>query len=386
MNSEEPIQSIGQNQQVGSQGNVLPEQSRVVQSRVPRPMNIFSVLNQWQPMGFRVIVNLPFIGNDSDFLFYIRSGPFIPKPPNAHWYRDSAYDSNPELYQQNVASFAANNMAAVRMFGDKIEEYPDYGVTSKEFPIVITQYDMPPAISTFAEMFRRWRGDMQYRIRVVAGSITQGYIIITSVKNVFIPISVYNQFKYRPALWKQDNSYRASMMNAYGLVDVAMFRHSEITVPYDYPTPYYDQFAWMARRVTPGVNFLPYSGEGKEPVKPIARAEVKGEPHGDNLIAVGLRGALSTSLTGSQLEFELEYRCSEGFQFADPFLPHIKVVQSTFDALGRDALPYRIPDRSKYSDGMGTAHDVGSLTTDQLAAMYISSNGRPKHHGSSRNN
>lgn len=376
MNAEEPIQTIGQNQILGSQGEDLPEQSQVATTTMPRPMSVSSLIYQWQPMGIRVIVNLPFIGNDSDCIFYIRNGPLVPYPADCCFYSDSAYDSNAELYKDPVSSFGTNNMQAVAQYGDKFEVYPNFSDTSKAFPVVITQYDMPPPIASFAHMFRRWRGDMQYRIRVVAGSITQGYIIIMPYKNVFIPIAVYDQFKVRPALQKQDASYRPQMINSYGLVDVAMFRHSEITVPFDYPVPYYDQYAWMARRVTPAPFFLPYSGTGQPPTKAVGRDHVASEPHGDNLIGVGLRGALQTSLTGSQLEFEIEYRCAEGFQFADPFLPHCNIIQSSVTAAEEHILPYRIPDRAWTSDGIGRPKKT-ALNKAQVPAPKDGTPSRP---------
>lgn len=352
-NNEEPVQAINVNDQVSTQGKPLPEQPAIPVCNMPRQVSMYNLLYQWQPMGIRIVLNLPFIGNDQDFLFYIRNGPFIPVPPQARTYVDDFYDDNPELYQGLVSSYGANNMGAVYLFGSKAGPYPDYNDKTKNFPIVMTQYDLPPAISTIAQSFRRWRGDMQYRIRVVAGFATQGYIIITPLKNVYIPIGIYNQFKIRPAIQRQDKSYRYPMMNAYALADTSMYRHVEITMPYDYPTPYFDQYAWMARRVVPAPYWLPYSGTNKPPVVGVPRAGgIKAEPHGDNFIGIGLRGNLAATQVGSQIEFELEYRCCEGFQFADPFLPPTNMCQST-SAVQNLHLPYRIPSRDYSSDGIG---------------------------------
>jgi hypothetical protein len=352
-NNEEPVQAINVNDQVSTQGKPLPEQPVIPVCNMPRQMSMLNLIYQWQPMGIRVVLNLPFIGNDQDFLFYIRNGPFIPPPPQTRTYVDDYYDDNPELYQGLVSSYGANNMGAVYMFASKSGPYPDYDDKSKDFPIVMTQYDMPPAISTIAQSFRRWRGDMQYRIRVVAGFATQGYIIVTPLKNVYIPIGIYNQFKIRPSIQRQDKSYRYPMMNSYALADTSMYRHIEITMPYDYPTPYYDQYAWMARRVVPAPYWFPYNGTGKPPVTPVPRSGgIKAEPHGDNFIGIGLRGNLAATQAGSQIEFELEYRCCEGFQFADPFLPPTNMCQATATVESLH-LPYRIPSRDYSSDGIG---------------------------------
>nr|UMO75649.1 MAG: putative capsid protein 3 [Polycipiviridae sp.] len=354
-NNEEPVQAINVNDQVSTQGKPLPEQPAIPICNIPRQMSIYNLIYQWQPMGIRIVLNLPFIGNDQDFLFYIRNGPFIPVPPQARTYIDDYYDSNPDIYKGLVSSYGANNMGAVYLFGSKAGPYPDYDDKTKDFPIVMTQYDLPPAISTIAQSFRRWRGDMQYRIRVVAGFATQGYIIITPLKNVYVPIGIYNQFKVRPTLQRQDNSYRYSMMNAYALADTSMYRHVEITMPYDYPTPYYDQYAWMARRAVPAPYWALNSGPDKKPI--IRQGGIKAEPHGDNFIGIGLRGNLAATQPGSQIEFELEYRCCEGFQFADPFLPPTNMCQSTASVQSLH-LPYRIPSRDYTSDGVGPVTQV----------------------------
>lgn len=350
MNAEEPIQSIGANQIVSTQGDPLQEQPRIPTTSMPRQLSFSSLIYQWQPMGLRVVVNLPFVGDDKDFLFYIRNGPFV---PYLREYRDDSISQEPgvSLYPDGVGSYGLNNMAAVFLFSDAFREYPDYSGT-KNFPVTLTQYDTPPIIASMAQAFRRWRGSMQYRIRVVAGSITQGYIIVTPLKNVFVPIAIYNQFKYQPAIQRQDYSYKASMLNSYGLVDIAMIRHSEITMPFDYPVAYYDQFAWMSRRTCPSQDWAGISDKSKFKPVPVGPT-LKSEPHGDNFIAVGLRGALSASAVGSQLEFELEYRCMEGFQFADPYLPPRRMCRDTRSLLKAGLLPYRIPSRDWESDGIG---------------------------------
>lgn len=373
MNNEEPIRSVGENQIVSTNGSSLPEQPKVPSLSMPRPMSFSSLIHQWQPMGYRVVVNLPFVGNDSDFLFYIRNGPFI---PGVVEYSDVNYNDRP-TYPASVESYARNNMAAVFLFGDEFKQYPEFTDPKKNFPVTLTQYDAPPPISALAQSFRRWRGSMQYRIRVVAGSITQGYIIITPLKNVFVPIAIYDQFQTRPAIQRQDRSYCSSMMNSYGLVDAAMMRHAEISMPFDYPVPYYDQYAWMARRVAPSISWSGLKAGGGKPVdaKPWGET-VDAEPHGDNFIAVGLRGALAASITGSQLEFELEYRCGEDFQFADPFLPPQYLALSNRIQKKAGKYPYTIPNRDMMSDGVGVYSKKGSAAATLLSQLTLGNSSR----------
>lgn len=361
MNSEEPIRAVEANDQVSTDGKPLPEAASLPIEFMPRQISMLNLMYQWQPMGFRVVLNLPFVGDDRSFLFYIRNGPFIPDPPNVIQCKDFQYDNAPSGINL-VSSYIWNNTTPVYLFAYEPRVYPGYE-GDKDFPIVLTQYDMPPIISTLARSFRRWRGDMQYRIRVVAGFATQGYIIVTPFKQNFVPIGAYDANKIQPAIHVKDTTYRDKMINSYMLADTSMYRHIEATMPYDYPTSYYDQYAWLSRRVAPGMNFAIQDGKILE-----LGNFIQGEPHGDNFLAVGLRGALAATQVGSQIEFELEYRCMEGFQFADPFIPPTMYTRSTYttDKQGKSqpTLPYRVPDRSLTSDGIGV---VKKVTTSRAA-------------------
>ena len=78
MNNEEPQLTQVANIQIASSGHKLPEQAQVAQCSIPRPFGFEHLIHQWQPMGIRVTLNIPFVGNDRDYLFAIRNGPFIP--------------------------------------------------------------------------------------------------------------------------------------------------------------------------------------------------------------------------------------------------------------------------------------------------------------------
>lgn len=348
-----PIRAINENQIVSTNGDDLPESVSQPQISMPRQISILNLINQWQPMGFRVILNLPFISDDQNFIFAIRNGPFIPTRP-VHGHYDIADPGPAGTFSTPIYSYSYNNMVPVVLPSDNGSAYPDPAKPT----ITLTNYDLPPPIATFAQSFRRWRGDMQYRLRMVAGFATQGYVIGTSVKNVFSPIGVYNQFKNRPAIERQDISFRPAMMNAYALSDTSMYRHLELTMPYDYPTAYYDQLAWISRRCTPGFLFRRFP-TGNNVTQ--SRTLLQTEPHGDNWIVIGIRGDLNSTQAGSQIIFELEYRCAEGFQFADPFLPP-SLTTLPLSSIPQNQRVYRVPDDKYTSDGIGmyTAVSVSS--------------------------
>lgn len=312
MNAEEPLLTPAANESVGGTGEPLAEQAQQARQCVPRGISMLDLIHQWQPMGIRVIIDLPYIGNDSDVLFFVRNGPLIPR-----WDKQYSDTNADKAYPAQsgtptvLIQYAWNNMRNVWL--GKTFDSTDYGKSG----VHITQYDYPPFLSTLCQAFRKWRGDMQYRFRVVSGFTTAGYILIAPFKNIFSPIGCYDEYKNHPAIVRQDASYREAMMNSYLMGDTSMYRHAEVTMPYEYPAPYYDQYAWMSRRVSPASNCVCTTSETSDPNAYISM----NEPHGDNFIGYMLRGAIGTGQTGSQLTVELEYRAVEGFQFADPGLP-----------------------------------------------------------------
>lgn len=318
MNAEEPILSAAPNESVSTTGTPLPEQTTQAVACVPRGISMLNLIHQWQPMGIRIAIDLPFVGDDGSVMFLIRNGPLIPRWDKS--YRDSP--SYADLVQEDsevteatppddLRQYAWNNMRNVWL--GKVFDKADYGKSG----VKITQYDYPPLLATLAQCFRKWRGDLQYRFRVVSGFTTPGYIIVAPVKNVFSPIACYDEYRNHPAIIRQDASYREMMMNSYVMGDTSMYRHVEVTVPYEYPVPYYDQYAWMARRVSAKSALSCGTKEKTDKSSFISTSE----PHGDNWVAYMLRGEIGNSQVGQQIFIELEYRACEGFQFADPGLP-----------------------------------------------------------------
>lgn len=291
MNAEETVLSVAQNSDLPAKP--LPESAEPKSLSIPRPLTLIRLINQWQPMGIRVTVNIPFKTDDQTLFFLVRNGPFIPR------YNKMAFNS----LGQNVSMYAFNNLRNVftvpRSGGQYARQY--FCGYPQDYGIHVQYYDYPPVISTVAQAFRKWRGDMQYRFRVIAGFVTQAYMFVAPLKNSFMPVGVYDEYSSTPIPTRLDLSYRELMTNAYVMTDASMFRHSEVTVPYEYPVPWYDQFQWISNRLVPGLDMIV-------------------EPFGDNFIVVGCRGDIDAT-EAKTMTFELEYRCAEGFQFADPGLP-----------------------------------------------------------------
>nr|WAL01498.1 structural protein [Electric ant polycipivirus 1] len=336
MNAEEPVQTPEQAPLVVP-AKVLPQQARVEYLKIPRPISVINSIFQWQPMGIRVTVQLPFVGDDWGFLFLIRNGPFIPRHDKV------MYGS----HKYEITRYAYNNLRNVFLCPK-----PDFGKSQmltnypEGYHVALSTYDYPPVLATLAQCFRRWRGDMQYRIRVVAGFGTQGYLIGSMLKHEHMPIGVYDEYKETPLVTRSDFSYRELMANGYVMSDTSMFRHLEVTVPYDYPIPWYDQYGWIDNRFEPN-----WSLSGKEyGAQPIV------EPCGDNFLAIGVRGSIDAPNT-TTMQFELEYRAVEGFQFSEPGLVPWDMCTSRAGMV-KSGHPYDlikiIPSKEWTSDGIGT--------------------------------
>ena len=198
MNNEEPISAPVDNVTVGGFGEPLPEQPKSGVQSIPRPMDISCWINQWQPMGIRVVVDLPFVSDDSSYLFVIRNGPLIPHPMRLYHDYNNAAPTPPnyaaigprhgQLTSDNINVYAWNNMRNV-MHSSAPNWSADNVAFGDKYPIRIVYHDLPPPLSSLAHCFRRWRGDMQYRIRTVAGFATQGYVFASCIKNVASPIT-----------------------------------------------------------------------------------------------------------------------------------------------------------------------------------------------------
>ncbi|APG77944.1 hypothetical protein 3 [Shuangao insect virus 8] len=369
MNNEEPTLTQIANLQISHEGHKLPEQADVAVTSIPRPFNFMNLINQWQPMGCRVVLNLPFIGDDKDFLFAIRNGPFIPRFDRT--YKDAGlYNEGGEASDLTINSFAFNNMRNVIHAKKKWSVPPE----NEKEAVYITYYDYPPVLSQLALMFRKWRGSMEYRIRVISGFSTQGYLFAGVLRNSPTYAAVFDQFKVMNSVARQDDSYREVMQNSYIMSDTSMFRHFKIHVPYEYPSPWYDQFRWIGNRSRPSELFE--AGGAGDPTKAVN--SIWNEPHGDNFIVIGMRGALNTSVNQAQISFELEYRAGEDFQFADPGLP---AGDFLLPASQKSLPKVQIPDKTYTSDGIGfpkpvpaVSNRMGTLTSD---GNVITDNRRP---------
>lgn len=268
----------------------LPEQAptTITKSAINSDVNFITIFYRWQPMGYRVVINLPYVSDDQTPLFAIKNGPYIPP-----------------VVQATIVS-ALINTDATQVFSPV---FPLPGYNSSGTAVTATRYDAPPPLAIASWAYRFWRGSMKYRFRCVSNFTAQGYVIVSAIKGV-TAIELFQNTSSRTTLATGINrhipgasiGYRAAMQNAYVMSDVSMFRHNEIELPFEYPVSFYDQYKAVEETI-------------------YASANVNFEVNcPDNFVVVFNRGAIVSPQDGAQVVYELEYAPGPDFEFSSEFL------------------------------------------------------------------
>jgi len=308
---------------------------------VPRPFGLFDLIRQWQPMGYRVVVNLPYIGNDQTYMFLIRPHPFIPWLPEAtsgnyNWYRMYNY-FRPVIHDNINTNFTVN----------------DYANPHDIQPgISITQHSPPPLLGRLAQYYRKWRGDMKYRFRCVTNFAAQGYVMTTFNRSALEFYKDYDFNKQVMPPLRMDHSYNQGMYNSYVSSDCSMFRHMNISVPFEYLYDWMDFHQQMENLALSGI--------------PGTDRNVKCDAMRRNIVGVGLRGAVAASDNANQMYYELEYCAGENFEFAVPRPPVMDLFSGVEYHRNGDTWRrqiavegYTIPNTKYSTNGVSTFNMIG---------------------------
>lgn len=258
----------------------LPEDPKSEDSKLNLISNsdFLTLIHRWQPMGYRVVINLPFVSDDINPLFAIKVTPYIPPV---------------------IQRFGE----PLGMSGDYYSPiYPSPAVLSAtSMAVTVTRYDTPPSLACTAAAYRFWRGAMKYRLRCVSNFAAQGYVIITTAKGLVASelhdqtSTLKNTHRHIQGL---DVGAKRWMANGYLMSDISFFRHNEVTVPFEYPVPFFDNF-----RACQEINVM-RNGVVIEVNCP------------DNFIVVYNRGGITGSTAGAQVVYELEYAPGDDMEFS----------------------------------------------------------------------
>lgn len=294
----------------------LPEDpsSTTTRSLLSSDTNFITLTYRWQPMGYRIVINLPFIADDINPLFAIRVSPYIPP-----------------LIQFTGAGAVVNGPA----YWSPIYPSPST-LSSTSLAVTCTRYDAPPTLAVVAAAHRFWRGSMKYRLRCVSNFAAQGYVIVTTAKGLVAAEVNSNtntlKTQHRP-IQGVDVGAKRWMHNGYLMSDISFFRHNEVTVPYEYPVPFYDNYRSL---------------QECQFANTIVTYEVACP---DNFILVYNRGGITGSTDGAQVVYELEYCPGDDMQFfteigfSRQFLEvnNFNISNNLTEAINTLDLPYTYP-------------------------------------------
>lgn len=257
----------------------LPEdpKSEVSKLNLISNSDFLTLIHRWQPMGFRVVVNLPFVADDINPLFAIKVTPYIP----------------PVMQRRgNVVSLSGQFYSTI---------YPSpSSLSSTSQAVTVTRYDTPPSLACTAAAYRFWRGAMKYRLRCVSNFSAQGYVIITTAKGLVSTELTSNTQSlattHRP-IQGLDVGAKRWMANGYLMSDISFFRHNEVTIPFEYPVPFFDNVQSLREVMAQLSGGIPAINCP------------------DNFLVVYNRGGITGSTPGSQVVYELEYAPGDDMQF-----------------------------------------------------------------------
>lgn len=252
----------------------LPDsaQQTTSSSLIDLDVQFITIINRWQPMGYRLTINLPFVADDINPICAIQITPFIPP-----------------VKQMNAGS---NFLSAPLLFSPV---YPLPSTLSSGTAVTVTRYDNPPSLAVAAAAHRFWRGTMKYRLRCVSNFIAQGYVIASVVKGL---VAEQNGLTTRRRIQGLDVGMRRFMGNSYIMSDVSMFRHIEIEAPFEYPVQFYDTFRSSFEQ------FSMFTNNAIEINCP------------DNFVLLSSRGGITSPTAGAQVVYELEYAPGADMEFS----------------------------------------------------------------------
>lgn len=270
---------------------------------MPTSISMMSLIRAWQPMGFRIVVNLPWIGNDRNYMFFIRTHPWIPWLPSLlSDYAPAVYNVFRPILHDGLFGFVSSSTVP----------NPSVAVPTG---ITITQHSPPSYLGEMAWLYRKYRGSIKYRLNTVTNFAAQGYVFATHLRRVHIPIGQIDFNTNVGPVLRQDTTYNQGMYNAYVRSDCSMYRHIECVAPYEFVQSWRDQNTM--------VNMV------SDLRSPVATRITGPEPVMENVVAVGVRGTVAASDTQNQIMFEVEWCAGDDFEMALPQLPSVKNVMST---------------------------------------------------------
>lgn len=313
-------------------------------------------IRQFMPTGYEVVVNLPYLPDSRSAMFLIKCSPEImPIIPVAYecW-----------VLQKNFYQFVRHDVhAAADPTNPAIANCPP--------GIFINQVTDPPPLCALTAHHRFWKGKLNFHIRVVGNFNQAGYVRTTKIRNVAIPPGIYDRYKHAPIPQKLGSALQSGYFNSYMRGDVTMFRHQELTVPFEQITP----VDMLDRRKALNDFFTAFIGQW-DTINNVWRTDDPElthviVPNNEDYIAVEAVGDLAASQQDSQLRFIIEIAAGDDFELMTPlplssyfFDPQSKYFDQTGNVLQNSVhntdikIPDIIPDPTLSSNGWRSVSKV----------------------------
>nr|QHA33684.1 hypothetical protein 1 [Cacaos virus] len=352
---------------VGASGEKPPEDPL----NIPLPLSRDNVtfkhfIRQFNPTGYEVEVLLPYVPSVYDALFAIRCSPqILPIVPHMDFREPWVFNKNNTQFVLHDITSAANNGSA--------DDNTAFGFLPEG--IIISQREDPPLISILAGLHRFWSGKLHFHIRVVGNFLQSGYLLATKLRNVPVPFARYNQYEFGPILQKNGGGVQQGRCNSYMRSDVTMFRHLEVTVPYEKPAV--TDMMLHRSAVRESAEFIEDhwivdpddTSKGMWDVEP-EDTEVA-LPFYDDWLYISANGAIPAGEQGGSIRFIIEIAAGDDFEFYGP-LPLTRDAFSSssryFDQSGKIIpasvnnssikIPDFRPDKTLTSNGIDTISPV----------------------------
>lgn len=285
------------------------EQGKTTQHPLDGFVSILMTIFTWQPCNIRILIKLPSVTNNLDPLCVVRANPLMMAPS----YFRNAYCSG------NNKGVGVLQTAMLPCFTPNV--YND--------GVVITYYDAPPLLAILSMMYRKWRGGISFMFRAVANFTNQGIIMAAPAYNCNQPWQISNGQQIQQNGVAASTPIRLAMpgpslvtmqSNSFVLSDVSNNRHLEVTIPYRYPLPWYDQFQWLhsymphtmgedTPQLEQEINLVGANGA----IKKVAVAP-------QNFVTLLNKASINTGSQPNEIYYELFVKAEPDFEFADRFV------------------------------------------------------------------
>lgn len=200
MNNEQTLENLAFNQL--SLGTTTQfEANRQNASINMTPSSLPLVLQKWQPMGIRVIVDLPYTPPDGSPLFAIRVTPT--------WYTPIELASTMGVNAAADFSESFNSLPVFLPYTGANQEYK-IAESTTDTPVRVSYYGDPPPICRYSRIHRYNSGSLKYQVVMTPGSVTHGYFQASVIRGVPKPYKVNRVFSLVPL-----NVYRPDFNSTY---------------------------------------------------------------------------------------------------------------------------------------------------------------------------